>query len=102
MWMRTKTATRTSAPSSNRPRPARLLPKSKTGTIVGGFAHEQVFALADKVVDAVKSGAIKKFVVMAGCDGRMKSREYYTEFAKALPKDTVILTAAAPNTNITN
>ena len=65
----------------------------ETGSIVGGFAHEQVFALADKVVDAVKSGAIKQFVVMAGCDGRMKSREYYTEFAKALPKDTVILTA---------
>ena len=65
----------------------------ETGSIVGGFAHEQVFALADKVVNAVKSGAIKKFVVMAGCDGRMKSREYYTEFAKALPKDTVILTA---------
>lgn len=65
----------------------------ETGSIVGGFAHEQVFALADKVVDAVKSGAIKKFVVMAGCDGRMKSREYYAEFAKALPKDTVILTA---------
>ena len=65
----------------------------ETGSIVGGFAHEQVFALADKVVDAVKSGAIKKFMVMAGCDGRMKSREYYTEFAKALPKDTVILTA---------
>jgi len=63
------------------------------GTIVGGFAHEQVFALADKVVDAVKSGAIKKFFVMAGCDGRMKSREYYTDFAAALPKDTVILTA---------
>lgn len=63
------------------------------GTIVGGFAHEQVFALADKVVEAVKSGAIKKFVVMAGCDGRMKSRSYYTDFAKALPKDTVILTA---------
>ncbi len=62
------------------------------GTIVGGFAHEQVFALADKVVEAVKSGAIKKFV-MAGCDGRMKSRDYYAEFAKALPKDTVILTA---------
>ncbi|NCC14619.1 MAG: hydroxylamine reductase, partial [Spirochaetia bacterium] len=56
-------------------------------------AHEQVFALADKVVDAVKSGAIKKFVVMGGCDGRSKSRDYYTEFAKALPKDTVILTA---------
>lgn len=63
------------------------------GEIVGGFAHEQVFALADKVVEAVKSGAIRKFVVMAGCDGRMKSRDYYTEFAKALPKDTVILTA---------
>ena len=65
----------------------------ETGKIVGGFAHEQVFKLADKVVDAVKSGAIKKFVVMAGCDGRHKSREYYTEFAKKLPKDTVILTA---------
>lgn len=65
----------------------------ESGTIVGGFAHEQVFALADKVVDAVKSGAIRKFVVMAGCDGRMKSRGYYTEFAKKLPKDTVILTA---------
>ena len=63
------------------------------GAIVGGFAHEQVFALADKVVDAVKSGAIKKFFVMAGCDGRMKSRDYYTEFAEKLPKDTVILTA---------
>ncbi len=65
----------------------------ETGTITGGFAHEQVFALADKVVDAVKSGAIKKFFVMAGCDGRIKSREYYTEFAEKLPKDTVILTA---------
>lgn len=63
------------------------------GEIVGGFAHHQVIALADQVVDAVKSGAIKKFIVMAGCDGRMKSREYYTDFAKALPKDTVILTA---------
>lgn len=63
------------------------------GTIVGGFAHEQVFALADKVVDAVKSGAIKKFFVMAGCDGRMKSREYYSDFAQKLPQDTVILTA---------
>lgn len=63
------------------------------GEIVGGFAHEQVFALADKVVSAVKSGAIRKFVVMAGCDGRMKSREYYAEFAKALPSDTIILTA---------
>ncbi|MGB3367197.1 MAG: hydroxylamine reductase [Acidaminobacteraceae bacterium] len=65
----------------------------ETGTIVGGFAHNQVIQLADKVVDAVKSGAIKKFFVMAGCDGRMKGREYYTEFAEALPKDTVILTA---------
>lgn len=65
----------------------------ETGEIVGGFAHNQVFAVADKVVDAVKSGAIKKFIVMAGCDGRQKSREYYAEFAKALPKDTVILTA---------
>jgi len=63
------------------------------GEIVGGFAHEQVFVLADKVVDAVKSGAIKKFFVMAGCDGRMKDRSYYTDFAAALPKDTVILTA---------
>ena len=65
----------------------------ETGEIVGGFAHAQVFALADAVVDAVKSGAIKKFVVMAGCDGRAKSRNYYTDFAKALPKNTVILTA---------
>ena len=65
----------------------------ETGTIVGGFAHEQVFALADKVVAAVKSGAIRKFVVMAGCDGRMKSRDYYADFAKGLPKDVVILTA---------
>lgn len=65
----------------------------ETGTIVGGFAHNQVLALADKVVEAVKSGAIKKFFVMAGCDGRMKSREYYTEFAQKLPKDAVILTA---------
>jgi len=63
------------------------------GEIIGGFAHNQVLQLADKVVEAVKSGAIRKFVVMAGCDGRMKSREYYTEFAKKLPKDTVILTA---------
>ena len=63
------------------------------GEIIGGFAHNQVFALADKVVEAVKSGAIKKFFVMAGCDGRAKSRNYYTDFAKALPKDTVILTA---------
>lgn len=65
----------------------------ETGKLIGGFAHAQVLALADQVVDAVKSGAIKKFVVMAGCDGRAKSREYYTEFAKALPKDAVILTA---------
>ncbi|MGL5648341.1 MAG: hydroxylamine reductase [Clostridium sp.] len=63
------------------------------GEIVGGFAHNQVLALADKVVDAVKTGAIKKFFVMAGCDGRAKSRNYYTEFAEKLPKDTVILTA---------
>ncbi|MEA3265686.1 MAG: hydroxylamine reductase [Candidatus Fermentibacteria bacterium] len=65
----------------------------ETGAIVGGFAHNQVFALADKVVEAVKSGAIRKFIVMAGCDGRHKSRDYYREFAEALPKDTVILTA---------
>jgi hydroxylamine reductase len=65
----------------------------ETGTIVGGFAHNQVLALADKVVDAVKSGAIKRFIVMAGCDGRQKSRSYYTEVAEKLPKDTVILTA---------
>jgi hydroxylamine reductase len=65
----------------------------ESGKIVGGFAHEQVFALADKVIAAVKSGAIKKFFVMAGCDGRMKSREYYTQFAQKLPEDTVILTA---------
>ncbi len=63
------------------------------GTIVGGFAHNQVFALADKVVEAVKSGAIKKFVVMAGCDGRHKSRQYFTDVAQELPKDTIILTA---------
>ena len=65
----------------------------ETGKIVGGFAHNQVFALADKVVEAVKSGAIKKFFVMAGCDARMQDRKYYTEFAEKLPKDTVILTA---------
>ncbi|NCB02476.1 MAG: hydroxylamine reductase [Spirochaetia bacterium] len=63
------------------------------GEIVGGFAHNQVFALADKVVEAVKSGAVKRFIVMAGCDGRHKSRNYYTEFAKALPENTIILTA---------
>ena len=65
----------------------------ETGKIVGGFAHNQVLALADKVIDAVKSGAIKRFIVMAGCDGRMKSRSYFTEVAQKLPKDTVILTA---------
>ena len=65
----------------------------ETGEIVGGFAHAPVLALADKIVEAVKSGAIKKFVVMAGCDGRAKSRSYYSDFARALPKDTVILTA---------
>jgi hydroxylamine reductase len=65
----------------------------ETGEIVGGFAHAQVFALADQVVEGVKSGAIRKFVVMSGCDGRMKSRNYYEEFAKALPKDVVILTS---------
>ena len=65
----------------------------ETGTIVGGFAHHQVLALADKVVEAVKSGAIKRFVVMAGCDGRQKTRSYYTDVAEALPEDTVILTA---------
>ncbi len=65
----------------------------ETGTIVGGFAHNQVMALADKVVDAVKTGAIKRFVVMAGCDGRHRTRQYYTDVAEELPKDTVILTA---------
>ncbi len=65
----------------------------ENGEITGGFAHNQVMQLSDKIVDAVKSGAIRKFVVMAGCDGRMKSRDYYTEFAKEMPKDTVILTA---------
>ncbi len=65
----------------------------ESGKIVGGFAHSQVLALADKVIDAVKSGAIKRFVVMAGCDGRQKARSYFTEVAENLPKDTVILTA---------
>ncbi len=65
----------------------------ETGSIVGGFAHDQVMALADKVIDAVKSGAIKRFVVMAGCDGRFKSRDYFTQVAKELPDDAVILTA---------
>lgn len=77
------------AMAKNCPPPAEI----ETGKIIGGFAHNQVLALADKVVDAVKSGAIKKFVVMAGCDGRHKERNYYTEFAQKLPKDTVILTA---------
>ncbi len=71
------------------PSPAEI----ETGEITCGFAHKQVLSLAEKVIDAVKSGAIKKFVVMAGCDGRMKSREYYTEFAKELPSDTIIMTA---------
>lgn len=71
-----------------------LPPKEiETGEIIGGFAHEQVFALKDKIVEAVKSGAIKKFVVMGGCDGRSTKRDYYTEFAKNLPKNTIILTA---------
>ncbi|MDD3522971.1 MAG: hydroxylamine reductase, partial [Bacteroidales bacterium] len=79
-----------------------LIAKAKTcqppreiekGEIIGGFAHNQVIALADQVVEAVKTGAIKRFVVMAGCDGRMKSRQYYTDYAMALPKDNVILTA---------
>lgn len=65
----------------------------ETGHIIGGFAHNQVFQLADKVVDAVKTGAIRQFIVMGGCDGRMKGRDYYSDFAQALPKDTVILTA---------
>ncbi len=65
----------------------------ETGHIIGGFAHEQVLSLADKIVDAIQSGDIKKFVVMAGCDGRMKSRQYYEDFAKSLPQDSVILTA---------
>ncbi|WP_413701991.1 hydroxylamine reductase [Psychromonas sp. KJ10-10] len=65
----------------------------ETGTIVGGFAHAQVFALADKVVDAVKTGAVKKFVVMAGCDGRHSARDYFTDVAEALPQDSIILTA---------
>jgi len=75
---------------------AKTLPSPEeieTGSIIGGFAHNQVFTLADKVVDAVKAGAIKRFFVMAGCDGRMKSREYYTTFAEKLPADTIILTA---------
>jgi hydroxylamine reductase len=65
----------------------------ESGTIVGGFAHDAALSVADKIVDAVKSGAISRFIVMAGCDGRHKERAYYTDFAKALPKDTVILTA---------
>ena len=65
----------------------------ESGTITGGFAHNQVFALADKIVDAIKSGAVKKFIVMGGCDGRMKNRDYYTDFAEQLPEDSIILTA---------
>ncbi|MDQ1255255.1 MAG: hydroxylamine reductase, partial [Euryarchaeota archaeon] len=65
----------------------------ESGTIIGGFAHEAAISVADKIIDAVKSGKINRFMVMAGCDGRHKERAYYTEFAKALPKDTVILTA---------
>ena len=65
----------------------------ETGEILGGFAHAQVLSLADKIVEEVRNGSIKKFIVMAGCDGRAKSRNYYTDFAKALPKDTIILTA---------
>jgi len=65
----------------------------KEGEIIGGFAHNQVFTLAGKAIDAAKTRAIKKFFVMAGCDARAKSRDYYIDFAKALPKDTVILTA---------
>ena len=76
-----------------RAKPCKPPEEIESGKIVGGFAHHQVLALADKVVDAVKSGAIKRFVVMAGCDGRQKSRSYFTEVAENLPKDTVILTA---------
>ena len=75
---------------------AKKLPAPKeieTGSIIGGFAHNQVISLSDQIVEAIKTGAIKKFFVMAGCDGRMKTRNYYTEFAKKIPKDTVILTA---------
>lgn len=75
--------------AKTRPPPAEI----EKGTIVGGFAHEQVFALADQIVEAVRSGSIKKFFVMAGCDGRMNSRRYYTDFASELPEDNVILTA---------
>ena len=84
--------------AKNCPAPTQI----ETGTIVGGFAHEQVFALADKVVDAVKSGKIRKFVVMAGCDGRMKSRDYYTEFAKNQPKDGLMLPAGWANDKYNN
>jgi len=75
--------------AKNSPAPKQI----ETGEIVGGFAHTQVLAVADKVVDAVKSGAIKRFVVMAGCDGRYKERDYFTQVAEKLPKDAVILTA---------
>lgn len=75
---------------------------TRAGNHCRRLRHAQVLALADQIVDAVKSGAIKKFVVMAGCDGRAKSRSYYSDFAQALPKDTVILTAAVQNTNTTS
>lgn len=93
---------RTFQRSSNRRRRVSRRWRLETGKIVGGFAHNQVLALADQVVDAVKSGAIRKFVVMAGCDGRAASRNYYTDFARALPQDAVILTAGARNTNTTS
>lgn len=81
------------SPVINRAKTCQAPLEIETGTLVGGFAHNQVLALADKVIDAVKSGAIKRFIVMAGCDGRMKSRSYFTEVAEKLPADTVILTA---------
>ena len=87
------TAKKISHKSSATPKRCAAPTEIEHGEIVGGFAHDQVIALADQIVDAVKSGAIRKFVVMAGCDGRAKSRSYYTDFAQALPKDTVILTA---------
>ena len=78
---------------SRKPGTASPQRRIETGEIIGGFAHEQVFALADKVVEAVKSGAIKRFVVMGGCDGRHKTRSYFTEVAEELPQDSIILTA---------
>ena len=82
-----------SVPSSSRLNPAVPRQRLKAARSSADLLHNQVLALADKVVDAVKNGAIKKFIVMAGCDGRHTTRDYYTQFAKALPKDTVILTA---------